>query len=85
LPHVKAAAPSAAADFVPGTDYEGVVSGHQSYGVFVEIGGRTGLVHAKYLVGVPSFLTRFPKGSAIQVRLVEIGPKGLVLTVPRAP
>ncbi|WP_447916533.1 P-loop NTPase [Delftia acidovorans] len=85
LPYLKAAADMTVAHLVPGTDYEGVVTGHQPYGVFVKIGGKTGLVHAKHLADVPSFPAHFPKGSAIQVRLVDVGPKGLVLAIPPAP
>ena len=85
LPYVKAAGPLVAADLVPGADYEGVVTGHQPYGVFVQISGRTGLVHAKYLADSPSFSARFPKGSKVLVRLVEVGAKGLVLAFPPAP
>jgi len=84
-PYVKAAAALVAADLVPGEDYEGVVTGHQPYGIFVQIGRRKGLVHAKYLADVVSFSGRFPKGSKVQVRLVEVGAKGLVLAIPPAP
>lgn len=72
-------------DLLPGGNYEGMVTGHQSYGIFVEVRGQRGLVHAKYLGDVGSYSARFPKGIKVQVRLVEVGPKGLVLALPAVP
>jgi hypothetical protein len=84
-PWEQAAAPAQSAALVPGCDYEGIVSGHKPYGIFVRVHGHSGLVHAKYLTNVPSFSTRYPKGSTIEVQLIEIGPRGLVLALPPKP
>ncbi len=81
-PYRGVASPLPLEDLFPGGNYEGTVTGHQGYGIFVEVRGQKGLVHAKYLGDVGSYSARFPKGTKVQVRLVEVGPKGLVLALP---
>ncbi|MEO3690202.1 S1 RNA-binding domain-containing protein [Roseateles paludis] len=85
LPYRETAVPTPLEDLVPGANYEGTVTGHQRYGIFIDVRGQKGLVHAKHLGDVASYSDRFPMGTKVQVRLVEVGPKGLVLALPLRP
>ena len=81
-PYPGVTAPLVTENLTPGANYEGIVKGHQPYGVFVNVRGQKGLIHAKYLTDVPSFSARFPTETKVLVRLVEVGPTGLVLALP---
>jgi predicted RNA-binding protein with RPS1 domain len=59
-----------------GENYDGLVKQYQLYGVFVTIDGQTGLLHKKQCSDWFAMVKRFPKGSQVCVKVLEILPKG---------
>ena len=54
-----------------GSEHEGVVSGAQAYGVFVQIGEYQGLIHISRLPNLSEFRAQHPDGSPVRVRVVR--------------
>lgn len=67
------AAAEAWATLKPGDERDGVISGVQEFGVFVDIGGLQGLVHKSEL-GWESSAEAPAKGTKVQVKVLSIDP-----------
>jgi predicted RNA-binding protein with RPS1 domain len=67
----------------PGAELDGVVTGTAEYGVFVEVGGVTGLVHKSQIPGSSDPRTAFVIGQRVRcrVRSVDLAKKRLALSL----
>ena len=59
-----------------GEKYNGLVVRYKEYGAFVTIDGQSGLLHKKECSNWVDLVERFPKGSQICVKILEIASEG---------
>ncbi|MBI2425641.1 MAG: hypothetical protein HYV27_22640, partial [Candidatus Hydrogenedentes bacterium] len=62
-----------------GGEYVGTVTGVKDFGVFVSVCQQTGLIRRSTFPPDEDFRSKHPVGSAIQVRVADTTPRGLVL------
>lgn len=62
------------ADCRPGTELDGVVTGVAAYGVFVDVGGISGLAHITQIPGSADPRSSFAIGQPVRCRIVSFDP-----------
>ncbi|WP_233225715.1 S1 RNA-binding domain-containing protein [Amycolatopsis sp. CA-126428] len=58
----------------PGTNLDGVVTGITDYGLFIDVGGVSGLAHKSRIAGSPELPGTFAIGQQVQCRVVSVEP-----------